>query len=205
MPKSNRNHHPIHKILIYSSLVIVSLTVIVMFVTATSYLELAVAIILYPLLIYLVFKTFPRGASRVHLQTQPAAIIKPVITTLKQATADITDADRRGFLKLIGAAGVSFFLFSIFSKRAEMPFFGKLTPGTNNPTNSEPTDSYRISEVDDGAITFYGFIKQGGAWFIMQEDTNQGSFRYIKGNSNDFPQSWANRENLKYDYYHNVF
>ena len=189
------------KILIYCSLVIVSLTVIIMFVTATSYWELAAAIVLYPLLVYLVFKTFPRR----NLKAPPrplAAVLKPVIT-LKEHAAGIADIDRRGFLKLIGAAGASFFLFSIFNKKAEIPFFGKLT-GTNNDIGPEPTDSYRISEANDGAVTFYGFIKQGGAWFIMKEDTNEGSFRYIKGDA-DFPGNWANREQLHYNYYHNVF
>lgn len=191
------------KILIYSSLAIISLGVIVMFVTATTYPQLAIAIVTYPLLVYLAFKAFSRPKPL-------PAILKPV--TVSQADAGIADIDRRGFLKLIGAAGASFFLSSIFSKRAEIPFFGRLSEtaatGFPNPlankTGSASTDDYRISEVDDGAITFYGFIKQGGAWFIMQEDTNTGSFRYAKGASG-FPDHWANRENLKYDYYHNVF
>lgn len=195
------------KILIYSSLVIITLGIIVMFVTATTYLQLTVAIITYPLLVYLAFKAVPRWSHKVK---PPTATLKPA--TVPPAGAGIADIDRRGFLKLIGAAGASFFLFSIFSKRAEIPFFGRLTEtgatGFPNPlgnkTGSVSTDDYRISEVDGGAITFYGFIKKGGAWFIMQEDTNTGSFRYVKGNSG-FPDNWANRAQLKYDYYHNVF
>ena len=191
------------KILIYCSLVIVSLTVIVMFVTATTYPQLAMAIVLYPLLVYLIFKTFPHQTTKAHPQKPLAAILKNPVATLKQEYAGITDIDRRGFLKLIGAAGVSFFLFSIFSKRAEIPFFGKLT-GAGNASGSEPTDSYRISEVNDGLVSFYGFTKQGGAWFILQEDTEAGSFRYVKGDAN-FTANWANRASLNYDYYYNVF
>ncbi len=197
-----------HKILTYSSLIIVSLAVIAMFTTATSYLQLAMAIIFYPVLVYLVFKIFPRQTSQIHSQRRLAATIKPMISALKETTG-ITDVDRRRFLKLIGAAGASFFLFSLFNKRAEVPFLSRLT-GANptalaDPTGTkDPTESYRISEVDDGATTFYGFTKLGGAWFIMREDTETGSFRYVKGNS-DFPQNWANREQIKYDYYHQVF
>ena len=38
----------------------------------------------------------------------------------------------------------------------------------------------------------------------MRIDTDTGSFRYVRGNSN-FAGGWNNREHLKYDYYVNVF
>ncbi len=69
---------------------------------------------------------------------------------------------------------------------------------------ASPTDGYTISEIDDGIIAYYGFMGQKGAWFIMRQDANDGSFRYAKGDI-DFPINWEDRTNLTYDYYANVF
>jgi len=127
----------------------------------------------------------------------------------------IADIDKRAFLKLIGGVGISLFLFSIFNKKAEGLLFKSLpasgttslldTDGNKiNPAERQPMDGYKISEIDDNEITFYGFTDKNGAWLIMREDTDTGSFRYVKGASN-FPGNWTNRENLAYDYFHNVF
>ena len=186
------------QVLTYSSLSVVGLAIIAMFVTATNYLQLAIAIVVYPALIYFAYKTLSRQTGK---PRRPAVMPKPA--TLPSYSQGITDIDKRGFLKLIGAAGLSFFLFSLFGKKTEVPFLGKLARAAGQ-ADQDPTDSYRISEVDDGTVTFYGFTRQGGAWFIMQEDSVAGSFRYVKGNS-DFSGNWARRANLQYDYYHNVF
>src|SRR4029078_12030438 len=99
--------------------------------------------------------------------------------------------DKRAFLKLIGVAGVSVFLFSIFSKRGQIPFFGKMAGSdtvslkdskgkTIDPAQSQPLVCFQISEIDDGVVAYYGFINKSGAWFIMREDTESSSFRYAK-------------------------
>lgn len=209
------------KTLTYGSFSVACIIVVLLFVTSKTYPQLAIAVILYPLVVYFALKVFPRK----NTIKEEIEIPKPTesitsATTLEtpkveNGRVEIADVDKRAFLKMIGAAGISFFLFSLLSKRAEVPFFGKfIGPSTTtltnvegtkiNPAESQPTDGYRISEVDDNVITFYGFTNQNGAWFIMKEDTDSGSFRYSKGNS-EFADNWTKREQLKYDYYHNVF
>lgn len=211
------------KILTYCSFAIASLIVVAAFLTSTTYTQLTVAILLYPLLIYFAFRAFPRRA-QIHPSKKPvtAAVIQPPVKPAEKVEPlkeknmmGIADIDRRVFLKLIGGVGFSLFLFSIFNKKAEGLFFKNLpAPGTVSlqdstgkkidPAQSQPTDGYRISEIDDNVITFYGFINKDGAWYVMREDPDTGSFRYCRGDSN-FSGNWTNREKLKYDYYSNVF
>jgi len=217
-----RNKQIIGKILTWCSFVIVSLIVIAAFVTATNYIQLAVAIILYPPLVYFSFKAFPRktrsypsGKPVTAIQQQAKSTEKP--ETGKRENISIADIDKRAFLKLIGGTGLILFLLSIFNKNAGGLFPGIAPAGSGltllkdtagnkiDPAQNQPLDGYRISEVDDNnTIAFYGFINKDGAWFIMKGDANTGSFRYAKGNS-DFPNNWARRENLKYDYFYKLF
>lgn len=211
------------KILTYFSFVIASLIVIAAFMTSTTYTQLAIAILLYPLLVYFAFRAFPRG-TRSCLFNKPVTEIQSTMQSAEiggsaksENTIGIADIDKRVFLKLIGGIGLSLFLFSLFNKKAEGLFFKSLpaqgaTVSIENiagkkidPAQSQPTDGYSISEIDNNiTFTFYGFTNKDGGWFVMQEDEDTGSFRYTKGDSN-FPGSWDNRENLKYDYYSNVF
>lgn len=191
------------KALTYFGLIIAGLVVILAFVTATTYTQLAVAIILFPIFVYFAFKVLPRKTWAVYPSAQ-VATIQPASGKLSEEEAgNIIDIDRRAFLKVIGAAGLGLFLYSIFIKRAEVPFFGAASPKIE-PAERQPTDGYRITEIDDSIIAYYGFTHKDGAWFIMREDTETGSFRYAKGDFN-FTSGWANREGLKYDYFSNVF
>jgi hypothetical protein len=210
------------KILTYYSFIIVSLMVVVGFVSATTMMQLGAAVMFFPLFIFFAFQILPRKSraisQNVAYELAPATSIDEVqkeygdVVKLKKEGVDI---NRRQFLKLIGTAGLSLFLFSIFTKRAEGAFFGSVPgPGTVSikntsgvkidPAVEHPTDSYRINEIDDSVISYLGFTNPDGAWFIMQEDTNTGTFRYIKGASN-FATSWTNRAGLTYDYFNNVF
>lgn len=128
---------------------------------------------------------------------------------------EVSDVNRRLFLKLIGSAGVSAFLFSIFTDKAQASFFGSMpVPGAMtvkntsgqaiDPAEKQPTDGYEISEIDDSTSpAYYGFVHKTGAWYISQEGST-GSYRYVKGGS-DFPSAWTNRATLTYDYFDNVF
>lgn len=203
------------KILTSCSFVIASLIEIMVFITATTYTQLAVAILLYPLLLYFIFKALPKKTRRYTSKKPVTAIQQPVKSAEKENVVGITDINKRAFLKLIGGVGLSLFLFSIFNKRAEGLFFKSL-PGSGgvslediagnkiNPAQSHPMDGYRISDIDNNVITYYGFTNKDGAWFIMREDTDIGSFRYARGESN-LTGNWTNRENLKYDYFSNIF
>lgn len=213
-------------LLTYCSFVIASLFVLVAFITVTTYTQLAVAILLYPILAFFAYKVLPikqrHTVDQQHKQShfslakpqQEAADIK---ITSKTANIGISDIDKRAFLKLIGGAGLTLFLFSIFNKKAEGLFF-KTLPGPAsgniflqdisgnkiNPAQKKLLDDYSISDIENSTITFYGFIAKDGSWYIMRADTTTGAFRYTKDKSN-FPGNWANRANLKYDYFDNVF
>ena len=151
----------------------------------------------------------------------PAVTLHPRLNKLPKETAipkqkaDIADIDKRVFLKLVGATGLSFFLFSIFNKRTQTPLFGNTSElGTTSlidingkkidPPEKTPTDGYTISEIDDDTIAFYGFIKNDGAWYIMREDSDTGSIRYVRGDG-EFTSNWVNRKQLKYNYFNDVF
>lgn len=208
------------KTLTYSSFAVISLIVVVAFVTAKTYTQLGVAVVLYPLLAYFAYKLLTRKTQKVPTATVAApvkSVKKAEVETVKakKENVNVVDIEKRAFLKLIGTAGLSLFIFSIFNKRSETSFLGRAAgPGITalenstgskiNPAERQPTDSYQISEIDDDFIAFYGFTDKNGAWYIMKEDPDEGSFRYIKGESN-FSGNWSSREDLNYGYYHNVF
>lgn len=210
----------IFTILTCCSLTATSLIVVYMFLISTTYVHLVIASLLYFLLVYLGFKAFPRKVP-IYLSDKPIAAVQPQVKpaeeefeVTREGNIDITDSDKRAFLKLIGATGLSLFLFSIFNKKG-LGLFSKSLPGPGSSLSvtdgdkidsllRQPTDGYRIAEIDDNVITYYGFTNKDGAWFIMKEDTNTGSFRYSHGVTN-FPGNWSNREDLEYDYFSNVF
>lgn len=184
------------------------------FITAKSYTQLGVAIILYPLLAFFAYKAFKNSIWKPSLKKPQAAMqhaaVSARIEDFKKESVSVTDIDKRLFLKVIGATGVSFFLMSLFGRRAENFLFGQnqaaqpAPAGKTATASPSPTEGYTISEIDEGTVGYFGFINKEGGWFIMKRDTDSGSFRYAKGKS-DFPGNWKNRENLKYDYFHNVF
>lgn len=196
------------KILTYCSFVIATLAIIVAFVTAKTHIQLTIAIVFYPLLVYFALKVFPRKSLRVFPSGEVTAVAQ-------SESKPVVDIDKRDFLKMIGVSGLSLLLYSIFLKKTQIPFFqGTSESGTVSlqdtagrkidPVEKEPTDGYRITEIDDSIIAYYGFTHKDGSWFIMQEDTETGSFRYVRGDA-DFSGNWTNRENFKYDYFINVF
>ncbi len=182
------------------------------FITSTTYTQLGVAVLLYPLLAFFGYKTFLDRK-----QIIPTTATKTVAEQVKTQTntLGIADIDKRAFLKLIGATGVSFFLISIFGQKVQSLLFGQnlaLAPAStgNSPVGqtsaaaASPTDGYNISEVDDNIISYYGFINKEGHWFIMKGDTDNGTFRYSRGKS-DLSDNWKKRQNLDYDYFNQVF
>ncbi len=146
-------------------------------------------------------------------QESPPANTTPAIEP--EVVADVPDNNKRLFLKLIGSAGFSLLLMSLFTKKAQASFFGSAPTGPGvvglkdstgkkiDPAEKRPTDGYEISNIDDaGSPAYYGFLKKTGEWYILQD--NAGAFRYAKG-SDGFAISWAIRGTLTYDYFNNVF
>lgn len=197
--------------LTYTTFIIASLALVFVFVTSKTYTQLAIATLAYPLLVFLAYKTLPRtpkisvGVNANQLSDLPQIATQPQVVGKRIESVGISDIDRRVFLKLIGATGLSFFLVSIFARSTESMFFDKMLRGGKKVEDtSGARDGYTISEVDDGAVGYYGFINNAGAWYIMREDLDSGSFRYARGEA-DFKANWASRENLQYDYYNDTF
>ncbi len=205
------------KTITYTSFVVAAILVVLAFLTARTYTQLAIAIILYPALAFFALKIFRRKAEGSPFVTIkiPPKIFQPKAetTSLKKDGVQVTDIDKRTFLKLIGAAGISFFLFSLLGRWVDILLFGRTiqreAPGNMPADNTlvpaaSPTEGYKIAEIDESEVTYYGFTNKNGGWLIMKQDPDTGSFRYAKGNLN-FSRNWTNRENLKYDYYYNLF
>lgn len=200
-------------LLIYPSFMIAFVLLAAVFITSTTYTQLGIAILLYPLLAYFAYKAFLGKKQVRQTTTIPIQSVAEKMET--QRDRGIADINKRTFLKLIGATGISFFLISIFGQKVQSLLFGQnlaLAPAsTGNPpvgktslAAASPTDGYNISEIDDNIIGYYGFINKEGHWFIMKGDTDTGSFRYARGRSN-FPDNWKKRQNLDYDYFYQVF
>lgn len=201
------------KFLTFITFIAAGIAIAVTFLTSTTYIQLVIATLLYPPLAYFAFALFPRKNRTITAST-PIVDAQQVSEPVR-GTVDIVDIDKRAFLKLIGAAGLSFFLFSLFSRRAESLFLGRAADSgvtlLKNPEGKEiypaeqqPTDGYQISEIDDDIIAYYGFTNKEGQWIIMKQDANDNSFRYVKG-SDGFPNNWGNRKNLTYEYFYNIF
>jgi hypothetical protein len=225
----------IKKLITFILFAVASLLVVLAFVTAKSYIQLMAASVFYPLLMYLIYrfmlKTDYDESGYSHIMNTPqvaigANYIAPATsvpnadstpnTPVEQAKVEVADIDKRTFLKVVGAAGLSFFVFSLLGRRIESLLFGNAfntgliptpTPGIETgQTKSLSTEGYIITEIDDAraGTSFYGFVNNKGEWFVMKEDSETSSYRYAKGEQ-DFSAHWQNRENLDYDYYFNLF
>lgn len=207
------------KIIIYYNFVLIGIMTISGFLGARNFAELFSAVLFYPLAIYFLSLILPRRKNalvipgelkigRKSKESAKTATLHPIKDGRK------FDVDRRMFIKLVGSAGLSLFLLSIFSGRAHGAFFGSVpgpgtvslkdTSGTQiDPAAEHPTDKYKISEVDDSTPSYYGFLDSAGAWYILKENSD-GTYRYAKGSSS-FSTNWTGRAGLSYDYYHNIF
>lgn len=210
------------KLLIYYNFIIISLLVVIGFISAQTPAQLVSAILFFPLFIYFAIKVFPRKAHAIVLPEKApielkAEKIDPKLKLDKgtvQLKKEGVDIDRRAFLKIIGAAGFSLFFFAMFTKKAEAAFFGSVpgpgavtlkdTAGNKiDPAVKQPTDGYNITDIDDSTPAYYGFVDKDGNWFIQKEGTS-GDYRYVKGSSS-YTSNWSNRASLSYDYFSNVF
>ena len=215
---------PLQKLLntfgVYYGFIVVAVMSISGLFGAKNIPQLVSGVFFLPLAGYFILQVLPK---RKHAVNIPAIVLQP--KDLKQLKKQAKqkepatklpriDIDRRQFLKLIGSAGLSLFLFSIFAKKAQAAFFGSVPgPGTVavkdisgaqiDPAVKQPTDGYRINQLDDSSPAYYGFVNKDSAWFIMKEDSS-GNYRYTKGSSS-FSTNWTNRASLTYDYFDAIF
>jgi hypothetical protein len=72
-----------------------------------------------------------------------------------------------------------------------------------NLHDMDPISAYKFSDsatVD--TIDYYGYVDTSGHWYIIElTDTTA---RYCNGTS-DYEANWANKTNLDYDLFYNVF
>ena len=209
------------KIWILYNLVIISLifgTSVSSAHTLTNYL---LPLLLLPLIYYL-FKELLKKSKKTRL-TSPTVFASDVSPSTTEPVLEgevigtqISDDNRRLFLKLVGSTSLSMLFMVLIGKgSAKAAFFGSMPgPGTVaikdstgvaiDPAEKQPTDGYTITEVDDaGTTSYYGFLHKNGAWYITKEDSS-GSYRYAKGASL-FATNWTGRALLSYDYFDNVF
>ena len=213
-----------HRITLYIVFILSCIVVVVLFVTATTYTQVAAAALLYPGVAYLALQILVSK----HKRSIPPTLVdpqgvpqpKPKIETLVAVQEEsekekVVDIDKRTFVKLVGATGLFFLVSSVMGKKLGTLFFNQTpqnemapnastTPPAPGSTTALTTSGYNITDIDEGDITYYGFTNNTGAWIIMKDDTNSNSFRYARGDSN-FPDYWAKRQSLKYDYYYNLF
>lgn len=209
----------IKKAIIYYNFIVVTTMVVSGFFSTQSSPQLISAILFSPIALYFWLLVVPKKNKAVAIYSTPKLpkTQKPVELKRLPDKAKV-DADRRMFLKLIGSAGASLFLFALFTKKAEAAFFGSV-PGTGtvalkdtsgtqiDPAIKQPTDGYKISGIDDSSPAYYGFVNKDGDWFIMRE-TSGGEYKYYKKTAldNDFTTDWPNRATLTpYEYFDSIF
>lgn len=216
------------KLLIYYNFIIVTLMIVGGFFGTGNYAQLASAALFFPLAAYFLFLVLPnKNKAIIFPEPQEVKKTKKKIAKTEVLKAEKIeddgpekkqlDTNRRAFVKLIGSAGVSLFLFSIFTKRAQGAFFGSVPgPGTValkdtsgtliDPAIKLPTDGYKISEIDDSSPSYYGFVDKDGDWFIMKESST-GQYKYYKktGDDDDFTTDWPNRGGFTYLYFDSIF
>ena len=198
------------RLLIYYCFIMSATLVVTSLLAVETMAQLVSTLIFSPLVGYFFALVWPRRS--------PAPVFAPAYPARTQpapASAANLDADRRDFLKLIGTAGISIFLYNLFLRRdSNLLFSGSPAPTAPlaiqnaqgeviNPAEKSPTQGYYISQIDDSPVAYFGFINNLGQWFIMRQETDD-SYRYSKGDK-DFIAAWSNRAKLTYDYFDNVF
>lgn len=157
-----------------------------------------------PLAIYFFAASWPQRKL-----VAPGKQYQPAISIVRETV----DEDKRDFLKMIGAAGISVLLVNLFSRKT-MDYLPFINTSRQKPSNDQeeatettptqsPTAGFSISQVDDSEIAYFGFTNSKGQWYIMREESGN-TYRYTRGDR-DFTSNWKARANLKYDYFENVF
>jgi len=198
------------RLVIYYCFIMTTTLVVTSLLAVETVAQMISVLIFSPLVVYFFWLVWPRR-NLAHVFTH----VSSARTQAAPVPNAHLDADRRDFLKLIGTAGVSIFLYNLLLRRNTNPLFASSTDQTGplalknaqgdviNPAEKSPTQGYYISQIDDSPIAYFGFINNLGQWFIMRQDTDN-SYRYVRGDK-DFTTAWSNRAKLTYDFFHNVF
>ncbi len=72
-------------------------------------------------------------------------------------------------------------------------------------SNIDPLGTYQITDVDSaGATKYYGYTDRDENWYIMEEATSAGTYRYARG-TGSYATNWTGRAGLTYGYFHEAF
>ena len=74
-------------------------------------------------------------------------------------------------------------------------------------TEAEDTAGAKYKATDLDTLSepqYFGHISIRGEWYIQKMDTSTNILRYVKG-STGYEAAWADRANLSYDLYNNIF
>lgn len=145
------------KTLTYSSLLIVALFVVAAFLTAKTYTQLGIAAIIYPIFVLIAYKIFVKDKvpriqsmqdklSSIEVQLPPVKTVKK-IEEAPHAKVEVADVDKRTFLKIVGAAGLSYFIFSILGQRVESLFSSKALNSGISPLGFAPKTKVHKMEI----------------------------------------------------------
>jgi len=97
--------------------------------------------------------------------------------------------------------GTNAYVYGIDSDLHEQPM--QVTSKGMVLTND--TDAYAVSDIDTAANQkYYGFLNSKGNWYIMNENTTAGSFRYALG-ATGYTANWAGRSTGTYSHYDGAF
>ncbi len=204
---------------LYYNFIVITIITLGGFIGSKTSAQFISASLFTPLLLYFGWQVLPKRKRILEIPSKKTTR-KQIVPSSKTVLALLPspekkfDENRRTFIKLIGSAGLSLLIFSLFTKKAHAAFFGSVPgPGTValkdttgaqvDPAIKSPTDGYKISQIDDASPAYYGFVNKAGAWFILKEDSS-GNYRYTKGASN-FSTNWTNRASLTYDYFNIIF
>lgn len=83
----------------------------------------------------------------------------------------------------------------------------KILPGlaeANGHIVYDPLLQYKINDIENGVIKYYGFTDVYGSWYILKISNSGTTSRYARGGSG-YSTAWENRASLGYDYFDALF
>jgi len=204
------------RLLVYYCFIVATILVVAGWLSIQTVPQLVSSLIFTPLAIYFLLLVWPRRGHAIHLAQIPTSSGTQHTVKAKPVPQEKIDIDRRDFLKIIGASGISVFIYSLLSKRNQIPFFSGGTPASPaltslkdasgnkiDPAERSPTHGYYISEIDDSEIAYFGFVNKDGKWFIMRQGEDD-TYRYAKG-ENNLSSNWGKRATLTYSHFNDAF
>lgn len=177
------------------------------------------------------FKTLAKTVAEAIVENAPEPVTEVKVKNLKEARTEATDIKPvvKGLANLAKVIIENKPIVNVekqeitFPNRARDYVSVRLTDGKQF-YDSKSQQAAGVTHVGDPLAGFqpndqdtssnpryFGFSKANGSWYIMEENTSNGTFRYATGSplpnqgGGLYTDAWTNRANLTYDYFHEVF